>query len=98
MSALDKILTHYEDAISNWHDPWRSEAIAKKEMLDKAREELAELRRMADVVSNDEFAISRRMWYNSIMAAVQTRGVTRVRSVDCARKHTSLTHNNEPTQ
>ena len=43
-NALDIVLSHYEDAISNWPDPLRMEAVAKQETLDAARKELSELR------------------------------------------------------
>jgi len=43
-TALNKILNHYEAAISNWHDPLRPEAVAEKNVLEAARAELAELR------------------------------------------------------
>ncbi len=43
-NALEEVLSHYKDAISSWPDPLRMEAVAKQDILDKARKELSELR------------------------------------------------------
>jgi len=44
VSALDIIIAHYRDALLNWHDPLRPEAVARKEILESAQKELQSLR------------------------------------------------------